>query len=56
MQPFEGYKLTMPDWNQPPCNAAADMNVDPTMQKYGEQLRKNVSASFDESKTFNSSH
>ena len=65
MQPFEGYKTNHVNWNkarvfhyrkcQPPCNSAADMK-DTTMQKYSEQLKKNVITSFVESKVFNSSH
>ena len=60
MQPFEGYKTNHVNWNkarvfhyrkcQPPCNSAADMKVDTTMQKYSEQLRKNVISSFVKSK------
>ena len=51
MEPLKGYKPNDVSWNearvfhykscQAPCNAAADMEVDTTMQKYGERLIKN---------------
>ena len=52
MEPLEGYKTNDVSWNearvfyyrscQAPCNLAANMEVDTTMQKYGERLIKNV--------------
>ena len=48
MQQFEGYKTNNVNWNkarvfhcrkcQPPCNTAADMKVDTTKRKNGQQL------------------
>ncbi|CAH3027926.1 unnamed protein product [Porites evermanni] len=52
MEPLKGYKPNDVSWNEArvfhyrncraPCNLAADMEVDTTMQKYGERLIKNV--------------
>ena len=62
MEPLKGYKPNDVSWNEArvfhyrncraPCNLAADMEVDMTMQKYGERLIKNVILGVVDSKVF----